>query len=96
MADGGGRSLEAVTQFNFLADLLSQFGGNIESFRLAVNEYGKLELGMELLSVGAMAGGPPAGTFAFNEGTGQHFAESSEATDESAAQIEVGVIAGHT
>ena len=67
----------------------------MESFRLAVHEHGKLELGMELLSISAMAGGTPAGPLAFDEGTGQHFAERSEPTDEFAAQIEVGFMAGH-
>src|SRR5204862_7943084 len=62
-----------------------------ESFGLAVDQYGNLELGMQVLAVGAMTVGPAAGTFAFDKGAGQHFTERTEPTDELAAQFQVRV-----
>ena len=49
---------------------------------------------MQVLAIGAMAGGPPTGASAFDEGAGEHVAQGTQATDEPAAQFEVG-IAGH-
>ena len=66
-------------------------GGNMESFGLAVDQYGNLELGMQVLAVGAMTVGPAAGAFAFDKGAGQHFAERTEPADEFAAQFQVRV-----
>jgi hypothetical protein len=48
-------------------------------------------LGVETLAVGAMTRGATAGAFAFDKRARQHFAESTETADESAAQFQVGV-----
>ena len=45
---------------------------------------------VKALAVGAMTVGPAAGPFAFHKRAGQHFAERAEATDEFAAQFQVG------
>ena len=90
-ADGRSSGIKASAHRNFLPYLLHQLGGNVESFGLAVDQYGNLELGMQVLAVGAMTVGPAAGTFAFDKGAGQHFTERTEPTDEFAAQFQVRV-----
>src|ERR1700686_5411690 len=89
-ADGSGGSIKASAHLDFLAHLLSQLGGNVESLRLAVNQHGDLELRVKALAVGAMAVGPAAGAFAFDKRAGQHFAERTEAADKFAAQLQIG------
>ena len=66
-ANGRGGGIETLTHFNFLSHLLSQVGRNVESLRLAVDEYGNLELGMKVLAVGATAVGPTTRAFAFDK-----------------------------
>src|SRR5205814_10279829 len=56
----------------------NQFRGNVESFRLAVNQHGDLILRVQAFAVGAMAVGLAAGASAFDKRAGQHFAERSE------------------
>src|SRR5260370_818632 len=80
-ANGSGGGIEAPPHLNLLAHLLSQFRRNVEGLWLAVNQHGDLELGVKILAVGAAAVGAAAGAFAFDEGTGQHFAERTEAAD---------------
>src|SRR5438034_9913891 len=67
-----------------------QFRGNVESFRVAVNQHGDLILRVQAFAVGAMTVGLAAGASAFDKRAGQHFAESTEAADEFAAQFQVG------
>src|SRR5438067_5494373 len=88
-ADGGGGGIKTSAHLNFLAYLFRQLGWNVESFRLAIDEYGDLELGMQVLAVGAMTVGVAAGAFALDKGAWQHFAERTKAADESAAQFQV-------
>ena len=90
LADGGGGRLKASAHLDLLAHLLNQFRRNVEGFRLAVNQHGDLLLGVQAFAVGAMAAGPAAGASAFDKRAGQHFAESTEAADEFAAQFQVG------
>jgi hypothetical protein len=47
-------------------------------------------LGVQAFAVGAMAVGAATGAGAFDKRAGQHFAESTEAADEFAAQFQVG------
>src|SRR5437016_5315814 len=65
--DGSGGGVKAPARLNFLAHLLSQLGGNVESFRLAVNQHGDLELRVKELAVCAVAVGAAAGAFAFDK-----------------------------
>ena len=39
----------------------------MESFRLAIDQYGNLGLGMKVLAVGAMTGGLSTGAFTFDK-----------------------------
>jgi hypothetical protein len=64
--------------------------GNVESFRLAVNQQRDLKLRVQAIAVGATTVGPATGAFALDKRSGQHFAQSTEATDEFAAQFQVG------
>src|SRR6267143_5519170 len=66
-ADGRGGRVKTSAHLNFLLYLLSQFGRNVESFRLAIDQYGNLELGMKVLAVGAMTVGLAAGAFTFDK-----------------------------
>src|SRR5260370_607301 len=66
-ADGSGGGIKAAAHLNFLSHLRDQLGRNVESFRLAIDQYGNLELGMKVLPVGAMAVRPTAGAFAFDK-----------------------------
>jgi hypothetical protein len=63
----------------------------VEGLGLALDEHGDLKLGVQALAVGTVAVGPAAGAFAFDEGTGEHFAEGAEAAYEASAGLEVGV-----
>src|ERR1017187_271254 len=90
-ADGPDGSIETVPHLDFFSYLLSQFGGDVESFRLAVNQHGYLVLGMEVNAVGAMAGGAATGALAFDKRSGQHFTQRTETADEFAAQLQVRV-----
>ena len=45
---------------------------------------------MQVVAVGAMTVGPAASALAFDKRAGQHFAESTEAADELAAELQVG------
>jgi hypothetical protein len=85
-ADGSGGGIKAAAHLDLLAYLLNQFRGNVESFRLAVNQHRDLILGVKAFAVGAMTAGSAAGAGAFDKRAGQHFAESPEAADEFAAQ----------
>ena len=49
-------------------------------------------LALQALAVGAMTAGLAAGAFAFDKRAGQHFAESTQAADEFAAQFQVGFV----
>src|SRR5258708_250417 len=89
-ADGSGGGIKASAHLDLLAHLLNQFRGNVESFRLAVNQHGDLILRVQAFAVGAMTVGLAAGASAFDKRAGQHFAESAEAADEFAAQFQVG------
>ena len=63
---------------------------------LAVEQNGNLILGMQVLTVRAMAVGPPTGAFAFYDGARQHLAKLPETAYEPTTQLEVGVrIRGH-
>ena len=63
---------------------------------LAVEQNGNLILGMQVLTVRAMAVGPPTGAFAFYDGARQHLAKLPETAYEPPTQLEVGVrIRGH-
>ncbi|PYT23368.1 MAG: hypothetical protein DMG57_32190 [Acidobacteria bacterium] len=53
-ADGRGGGVKTPAHLNFLSYLLRQRGRNMESFRLAIDPYGNLKLGMQVLAVGAM------------------------------------------
>jgi len=53
-ADGRGGGVKTPAHLNLLAYLLRQRGRNMESFRLAIDQYGNLGLGMKVLAVGAM------------------------------------------
>jgi hypothetical protein len=90
-ADGCGGGIEAVAHLDLFAHPLNQFGRDVESLRLAVNQNRDLVLGVETLAVGAMTRGATAGAFAFDKRARQHFAEITETADESAAQFQVGV-----
>ena len=92
--DGGGGGIKTAAHLDLLAHLLDQLGGDVEGLWLALDEEGDLKLRMQVLAVGAMAVGPAAGAFAFDKGAGEHIAEGTEAADEAAAGLEVGV-AGH-
>src|SRR5205807_10671904 len=89
-ADGSGGSIKASAHVDLLAHQVNQFRRNVESFRLAVNQHGDLILRMQAFAVGTMTVGPAAGASAFDKRAGQHFAESTEAADEFAAQFQVG------
>src|SRR5438552_7438432 len=90
LADGSGGSIKASAHVDLLAHQVNQFRRNVESFRLAVNQHGDLILRMQAFAVGTMTVGPAAGASAFDKRAGQHFAESTEAADEFAAQFQVG------
>src|SRR5258707_7553662 len=90
LADGGGSSSKASAHGDLLAHLLHQLRRNVESFRLAINQHGDLILGVQAFAVGAMTAGLAAGASAFDKRARQHFAESTEAADEFAAQFQVG------
>src|SRR2546425_3432684 len=90
-ADGRSGGVKTPAHVNFLSYLFRQLGWNVESFGLAIDEDGDLELGMQVLAVGAMTVGVAAGAFALDKGAGQHFAERTKAADESAAQFQVGI-----
>ena len=92
--DGGSGSVKAVAQLNLLAHLLDQLGRNVEGFRFPLDEHGNLKLRMQVLAVGAMTVGPATSPLAFDEGAGQHLAQSTKAADEPAAQCKFRV-AGH-
>src|SRR6266700_2524400 len=66
-ADGRGGGIKTSAHLNFLPYLFSQLGWNVESLRLAVDQYGNLELGMKALTVGAMTVGLAAGAFTFDK-----------------------------
>ncbi len=83
-----------MAHLNSLTHLVGQLGRNVKSFRFAIDEKGNLKLGMQILTIGAMAVGAATGAFALDEGAGEHLAEGTEAADESATQFEIGV-AGH-
>ena len=64
---------------------------------LAVEQNGNLILGMQVLTVRAMAVGPPTGAFAFYDGARQHLAKLPETAYEPTTQLEVGVrISSHS
>ena len=63
----------------------------MEGFRLAIDEYGNLELGMQVLAVGAMTVGLSTSAFALDKGAGQHFTERTETANEFAAEFQVGI-----
>ena len=92
-ASGSG-GIKAVSQLNLLAHLLDQLGRNVEGFRFPLDEHGNLKLRMQVLAVGAMTVGPATSPLAFDEGAGQHLAESTKAADEPAAGFKFRV-AGH-
>jgi hypothetical protein len=48
-ADGRRGGIKAAAHFYFLSYLLSQLGWNVESFGLALDEHGNLELGMKVV-----------------------------------------------
>ena len=79
-----------MAHLDFFEHLLSPFHRNVESFRLAVHQHRDLVLRVQALAVGAMTVGPAASAFAFDKRAGQHFAESTEAADEFAAEFQVG------
>src|ERR1700682_627354 len=87
-ADGRSGGIEAPAHLNLLSHLRSQLGGNVESFRLAVNQHRGLILRVKALAVGAMAVGATAGALALDKGAGQHFAQRAEAADEPAAEFQ--------
>ena len=91
MTDGRGGGVKAPAHLNFLADLISQLGWNVESFRLAIDQNGNLELGMKVLAVGAMTVGVSTRAFALDKGAGKHFTERPEPANEFAAEFQVGV-----
>src|ERR1017187_6270210 len=66
-ADSRGGGVKTPAHLNFLADFLSHLGWNVESFGLALDQYGNLELGMKVLAVGAMTVGLAAGAFPFDK-----------------------------
>ena len=90
-ADGSGGGLKAAAHLDLFAYLLSPCSGNVESFRLAVDQHGDLVLGVKALAVGATTVGAAAGAIAFDKRAGEHFAERTEAADEFAAQFQVGI-----
>src|SRR6266702_4146318 len=90
-ADGRGGGVKTPAHLNFLSYLVSQLGWNIESFRLAIDQYGNLELGMKVLAVGAMTVGLSTSSFELDKGARQHFTERTETANEFAAEFQVGV-----
>jgi hypothetical protein len=88
--DRRGGSVEASAHLDLFAYLLHQLRRNVESFRLAVNQQRDLKLRVQAIAVGATTVGPATGAFALDKRSGQHFAQSTEATDEFAAQFQVG------
>src|SRR6266516_722996 len=90
-ADGRGGGIKTPAHLNFLSYLLRQLGWNIESFRLAIDQYRNLKLGMKVLAVGAMTVGLSASSFAIDKGARQHFTERTETANEFAAEFQVGV-----
>jgi hypothetical protein len=94
-ADGGSGGIKTIAHGDLLAYLLDEFGRHIEGFVLALDEDGDLILRVQVLAIGAVAGGLAAGALAFDKGAGQHIAQRTKAANEPAAQFEVG-IARHT
>jgi hypothetical protein len=94
IADGVGGGIKAAAQLNLLAHLLDQLGRNVEGFRFPLDEHGNLKLHLQVLAVGAMTVGPATSPLAFDEGAGQHLAESTKAADEPTARLKFRV-AGH-
>ena len=94
VADGSSGGIKTVAHGNLLADLLDYSGRNVKDLRLAIDEDGDLVLHMKILAVGAMTVGAATSTLAFDERTGEHLAERSEAADESGTSCEIGV-GGH-
>src|SRR5437016_6910439 len=90
-ADGRSGGVKTPTHLNFLAYSFSQTSCDVESFRLAVDEDGNLELGMEVLAVGAMTVGLAAGALPFDKRAGQHLAEGAKTANEFAAQLQIGI-----
>src|SRR5437016_11983208 len=90
-AYGRGGGVKTPAHVNFLSYLFRQLGWNVESFGLAIDEYGDLELGMQVLAVGATTVGVAAGALAFDKGAGQHFAKRTKAADEFAAEFQAGI-----
>ncbi|MBZ5620965.1 MAG: hypothetical protein LAQ69_19890 [Acidobacteriia bacterium] len=83
--------MQAMVHLDSLTDLLGQLGRDVESLGFAIDQKGNLKLRMQILPVGTVAIGATAGTFALDEGAGEHLAERTEAANESATQFEVGV-----
>ena len=89
VADGSSGGIKAVAHGDLVADLLEHTGRNVEDLRFALHKDGELILHMQVLAVGATTVGATASSLAFDEGAGEHFAERSEAADESCARWEV-------
>ena len=83
-----GSFVEAFVQFDVGAHLVGQVGWNVNGFEFAFNNDRQEHLGMKLFTVGATTGRLAAFAVTLNEGAWEHLAESAEAADESAAQIE--------
>jgi len=91
-ADRRGGGIKAAAHLDLFPHLLHQFSGNVERFRLAVNQHGDLILGVQAFAVGAMTAGLAAGALALDKRAGQHFAQSPQAADEFAAQFQAGFV----
>jgi hypothetical protein len=94
MGDLGGGFLEAFSEFDLGAHLAGEFGRNVKGLGFAFHQNGEEELGMEFLTLGATASRLAALAGPRDEGTGEHLAESPQAADQSAAEVE-SWISGH-
>jgi len=75
-------------------DLRGLFGRYLEGFQLPFPPDGKLILAVEVLAVRAAAVGLTADALALDERTRQHFAQGTQAADETATPFQFG-IRGH-
>lgn len=91
LANGGCRRFKPLAQGDLLADLVDHAFRYVEGLRLAVDQHGNLVLGMQGFAVGAVAVRSPAGAFILHKRAGQHFAESSETSDELTARLQIGI-----
>src|SRR5205085_6421045 len=86
--NGLGCLLKALPHLHPAADLLDPVGGNMNGFRLALDQHGELELGVQVLALSAAAIGFSALAVTHHQRTGQHLAPAAQAAEQPAPLLE--------